>query len=513
MGQVLGDVLTQLLQGSAQMRATRIFVAFVPVALLAAFWAGGETALLSTALVLPVLGFFAPFLSTQSKRLDTGQTHGPLTAHQFNTVAAQVFDQAQREQMNSAIFMLEIDEPDVISERFGSLAEEKVFGAVGDRLRAVLRGDDVLARWSDHCFAICMAPGRRTDLEAAIQLSGRMSAAAAEPIIIDGCKVFVSASCGFCLLSRAPNATAADWIEASRVALSEARKSGGATTRSYSKDMQAARIARADLREEVTSALENGEIVPWFQPQISTDTGEITGFEALARWQHPTKGTLPPPAFLSAIEEAGLMDKLCYTILSQSLEALRGWDRAGLNVPQVGVNFSGNELMLPNLVDQIAWELDRFDISADRLAVEVLETVMANSPEDLVVRNITGLRKLGCKIDLDDFGTGHASLTAIRRFSVNRIKIDRSFVMKADCDPDQQQMISAILMMAEQLQVETLAEGVETTGEHALLSQLGCDYVQGFGISRPLPFEDTLPWITDHQRRIGTALKMRSGKI
>ena len=130
----------------------------------------------------------------------------------------------------------------------------------------------------------------------------------------------------------------------------------------------------------------------------------------------------------------------------------------------------------------------------------------------MITRNINALRKLGCRIDLDDFGTGHASIASIRRFSVSRIKIDRSFVMKADRDPDQQRMISAILTMAERLGVETLAEGVETVGEHVLLAQLGCDHVQGFGIARPMPFEQTLDWIARHNAKLQDVPRIMNGR-
>lgn len=185
-----------------------------------------------------------------------------------------------------------------------------------------------------------------------------------------------------------------------------------------------------------------------------------------------------------------------------SFAALKAWDGAGVDVPQVGVNFAGSELNNPKLIDKIQWELDRFELTPNRLAVEVLETVVATAPDDMITRNINALGELGCRIDLDDFGTGHASIASIRRFSVSRIKIDRSFVMKADRDPEQQRMISAILTMAERLDVETLAEGVETVGEHVLLAQLGCNHVQGFGIARPMPFEKTLDWIDRHNTKL-----------
>ena len=270
--------------------------------------------------------------------------------------------------------------------------------------------------------------------------------------------------------------------------------------------------SRAELREEVVQALDSGQIQPWFQPQISTDTGQITGFEALARWNHPVRGMIPPLDFLPAIEETGLLERLAEVMMYHSFAALKAWDGSGTEVPQIGVNFAGGELANPRLIDKITWELDRFELTPDRLAVEVLETVVASAPDDMITRNINALGKLGCRIDLDDFGTGHASIASIRRFSVSRIKIDRSFVMKSDRDPDQQRMISAILTMAERLGVETLAEGVETVGEHVLLAQLGCDHVQGFGIARPMPFEQTLDWIARHNAKLQDVPRIMDGR-
>ncbi|MEY8842668.1 EAL domain-containing protein, partial [Cribrihabitans sp. XS_ASV171] len=289
------------------------------------------------------------------------------------------------------------------------------------------------------------------------------------------------------------------------IALAEAHANGPSAIRSFSTDMRQNVRSRSRRKEEVIAALENGQIVPFYQPQISTDTGKVTGFEALARWHHPTRGALTPEVFLPSIEEAGLTTKLGQVMLYNALTALKAWDRAGVEVPRIGVNFASDELRDPGLVERIEWELDRFELTPDRLSVEVLETVFSNSPDDVITRNITGLGALGCRIDLDDFGTGHASIASIRRFDISRIKIDRSFVMKADRDPEQQRMITAILTMAERLGLETLAEGVETVGEHALLAQLGCDHVQGFGIGRPMPFEQTLDWIAAHTAKLQEA--------
>lgn len=252
----------------------------------------------------------------------------------------------------------------------------------------------------------------------------------------------------------------------------------------------------------VLVALENGQIRPWYQPQLSTDTGQVSGFEALARWVHPERGLIAPAEFLPTLEKASAMERLSEVMLYNALCALKLWDAAGINVPQVGVNFSPQELRNPNLVKKLEWELDRFDLPASRLSVEILETVIAVSPDDIVVRNISELSKLGCRIDLDDFGTGHASISSIQRFDVQRLKIDRSFVARADRDPDQQRMIAAILTMAEQLGLATLGEGVETAGEHAMLAQLGCGHVQGFGIARPMSLHRTVDWVRAHRARL-----------
>jgi EAL domain-containing protein (putative c-di-GMP-specific phosphodiesterase class I) len=268
------------------------------------------------------------------------------------------------------------------------------------------------------------------------------------------------------------------------------------------------RADRDATRDELAAALGDGQIQAYFQPQISTDTATITGFEALARWIHPERGIIPPSEFLPLIEDLGLSDHLGAVILNNSLAALKSWDNAGHRIANVAVNFSEVELRDPKLAERLKWELDRFDLTPERLTVEILETVVADTDNDVIVRNIAALSTLGCGIDLDDFGTGHASITSIRRFAVRRLKIDRSFVARVNEDREQQKMVSAILSMAQQLGLDTLAEGVETTGEHSMLAQLGCAHVQGFGIARPMPFSETLGWIEKFNAQHGNVLRV-----
>jgi diguanylate cyclase len=294
-------------------------------------------------------------------------------------------------------------------------------------------------------------------------------------------------------------------LNAAQIAADEALRHGPSAIRSYSVDMAANRADRDALREELEQALDEGDIRAHFQPQVSTDTGAISGFEALARWYHPEKGLIAPAEFLPLIEDAGLSERLGEVMLYNALAALTRWDKLGLGIPTVAVNFSASELRNPKLADKLKWELDRFDLQPSRLCVEILENVVAETDNDVIVSNIAALSNLGCGIDLDDFGTGHASITSIRRFDVRRIKIDRSFVTRVDEDREQQKMVAAILSMAERLGLATLAEGVETPQEHAMLAQLGCGDVQGFGIGRPMPVDETMDWIARHRARVTQA--------
>jgi len=318
---------------------------------------------------------------------------------------------------------------------------------------------------------------------------------------LDNASLYLSCSAGFCLHSAVADEAPDSWIEAARAALSEAQRNGPSTVRAFSDTMRRRMQVHVNLRKEFEIALDGGEIRPWFQPQISTDTGDVTGFEALARWEHPQKGVLSPQVFLPFAGQSKLMVRFGQAIRHHAFSAMRDWDRAGAVIPRVGINFSSEELHDPTLVDRLKWELDQFDLTPDRLSVEILETVVSRCPDDVISRNVSQISAMGCCIDLDDFGTGHSSFASIKRFDVKRIKIDRSFVSKSDRDPEQRQLVSAILTMAERLNLETLAEGVETPGEHAMMAQLGSNYVQGFAIAKPMPFEKTLDWITSH--RIG----------
>lgn len=482
------------------------WLAFLPALVLAAYWLGGEGALIAAALAFPAIALVAARTRGDGATKGTAQACESISMPALAARADDLVARAMSGDSAAACFLIQIDGISRIADVAGQAEADTVRQLLAARLRAHLRDGDLVLRTGDARFAILL--GARTGLspEALMQLAARLQAVCEEPAPVNGGMSYFSACVGVSATPVMKGPIGGQrLVEAARVALQEAENRGPSAIRAWSVAMGRAHAEARMLRSEVHAALSNGQIQPYYQPQICTSTGQVTGVEALARWIHPEHGVVPPARFLKSLEEAGQMSQLATTVLHHGLTALRTWDAAGVCVPRVSVNFSSTELRGPHLVDQIKWELDRFGVPPHRLGIEVLETVVTTAPDAAVARTIRALRSLGCFVELDDFGTGHASLTALSSLQVDRLKIDRSYVRRIDRDENQRRMIAAVLSFAERLDIDTLAEGVETVGEHALLAQLGCAHVQGFGIARPMPVDRIVPWIATHTQRIREA--------
>ncbi|WP_238365005.1 putative bifunctional diguanylate cyclase/phosphodiesterase [Mesobacterium pallidum] len=481
-------------------------LAFIPAVSLGSFWLGGEGALTLVALFLPVLFLFVGGVDTRLKsRFTATDPYTLLPRDAFEQMLESKLQQAAQRGRRVACLLVRIDDFDELTVRFGPNAADTVLRRAGERMVDNLREIDSVRRLDDDLFGIIMGPVKQFDMNSAADISSRLQTRLEDPFSVESTKIYLSCSIGYCISTRDPDETAPGLFDHASTALTEAQAAGNGCARGFTREMGMQAVERQVFGKQVRAALEEETFTPWFQPQISTDTGEITGFEALARWVHPERGVVGPADFLPVVEELGALERLGEMMLTQALQALAAWDRAGLDIPTVSVNFAGPELRNPRLIDRIKWELDRVDIPPERLVIEVLETVVTTSDDERTVKNVNALAEMGCHIDLDDFGTGNASISALRRFSVSRLKIDRSFVKNADKDLEQRRIITAILTMAERLGLDTLAEGVETAGEHAILSQLGCGHVQGFGIARPMSLERTFDWITTHNASLAQA--------
>lgn len=477
-------------------------LAFLPALMLGGYWYGGEGLLMYMALLFP--GLFA-MAGLFSKAVNGPDARDNITGLRLRAAAVQALDGFLTKEAETglvtAALVAALDDIQSIDRQFGTKARTAILKQTAQRIQSMLRDADIVVRLDDATYGIVLSPMRRSDLETLIQLSARIQSVVAEPYSVDATHLYVSISIGFCPAGRLLEKTGDAMLEAAEDALAVALVNGAGSIRAYSPEYKRRAQARFALRDEVASALETGLIQPWFQPQISTDTGAITGFQALPRWEHPDNGIILYTDFLESLTDMGLNERLGEILIYHSFNALRDWDKLGHSIPDVSVGFSTQELENPKICEKIRWELDRFELTPERLCVEIPEDLIADSSSEVITQNIWALSELGCRIELGGFGTGHASVTNIRRFAINRIKIDRSFITRVDRDREQQNMVAALLTMAERLEIDTLADGVETVGEHAMLAQLGCAHVQGFSVARPMPISATPDWISNYQAK------------
>ncbi|SMX25391.1 Phytochrome-like protein cph2 [Boseongicola aestuarii] len=484
-------------------------IAFIPLLLAATHWAAGEQTMIAVAAVLPAA---AVLLSLFPERRFTSQS---VFAAPFPIEAAEAWLQGQfsvegRELRQIAVMAIKFDSLDLLEERLGFPMDDTIVEEFSNRLGKILRQGDLIARGKKSDILVCLGGMQAPESENLLHLSRRIQTCLDEPITKGAVRVYCSVTVGIARASQIENLTPSALIRAADCANRSAIQDGPGVVRIYKTGYGKVPSNDNVLLGEVAAALENGQIIAWYQPQVSTHTGEITGFEALARWEHPTRGLISPASFLGLIDRLGLSQRLSEVVLTHALSTLRTCDRAGFGIPSVSVNYCSDELRNPRLAEFLRWELDRFELTADRLTIEVLENVIAESQDDIISQNLRAISEMGCHIDLDDFGTSYTSIMNIRKFSVSRLKIDRQLISRVDSDAEQRKLVSALLAMAEQLDIETLAEGVETPAEHSMLAQLGCDHIQGFNLARPMPRGDSLTWIADY--RSGFPTQAQVGK-
>lgn len=397
---------------------------------------------------------------------------------------------------DKSVLLLRLENIDILSAHLGKAGFGHLLVSLSMRLSRAIRPEDPVQIPEQGIFAVTLT--NRSEAEA-MRIALRLQDQAQKPLAVAGMTVapILTGVLVHADAERQPDMT--DMIGNARLRLDDLKgeKLGHVVLYEHDPD-----LSGGHLHATVADAATGGQIVAHFQPQLCCNSGSVTGFEALARWQHPNRGLLPPSTFMSRMTDADHR-ALTLAMLRQSIFALRTWDAQGWDVPTVSLNISNCELSDPGFATGLLWELDRQNIRPDRLVLEVLESVAPFTSSAEARSNLALLGKAGCRLDLDDFGTGYASLDAIRQFGIHRIKIDRSFVMGCDIDAGQQRMILAILALAERLDISALAEGVESREEHGFLAQMGCDEVQGYAIARPMPLEDTLDFLAAHAKNAG----------
>jgi diguanylate cyclase len=425
--------------------------------------------------------------------------HDPLTgipnAAYLHAYLSRLAIGADRRSTQTAVLRIDFDRFKILRETLGTGVSDEILRIAARRIQQTLRSGDFAAFIGHDDFVV--VTGELADGHSVSGIAQRIQSALSKPFTIRGGAKKLTCSIGITLMS--DDAPDPDLMLANAaIALAEAQAENSGLIRYFNARQRDEVRRRETLYAELVHGLEHGEIIAHFQPQVELATNTLAGFEALVRWQHPRDGLLSPAAFLDLAEQTGLTERLGEVVLTRALEALTAWDRQGLPVPKVGVNFALAQLRNPRLIEKIKWDTERFDVDPDRLSIEVLETVLIKSDADMVVRNLRGLASAGFRIELDDFGTGHASISNLRRFMVNRIKIDRSFVLGIETSSEQQQLTSSMIAMARALGIDTLAEGIETAEAQEMLRQLGCDFGQGYKIARPMSLEASFDWLRNH---------------
>ncbi|MEO0999275.1 MAG: EAL domain-containing protein [Pseudomonadota bacterium] len=404
----------------------------------------------------------------------------------------EALSRAATDRASMAVLHLDIDRFKDINETHGYAAGDRLLRMIGERIRAVIRTTDFVARIGDDDFLVIL---ERVDPAAgAATIARRIQNELRRPVRLDKGAFRPSCSIGV-VEGDLITADAGECLANAESALKQAKQIGRGLIQFYSAEMRSEREYRNRVARDLARSIDNGLIRPFFQPQVSLETGAVVGFEALARWLHPTRGVLGPGAFLDIAAQTGRGHHIARVMVEQSLDALAAWDREGFSVPRVALNFTSDQLADPGVVDQLKWEVDQRGLSPDRVAVEVLETVLVENDDDAVARNIRAMGAAGFIVELDDFGTGHAAISNIRRLEVMRVKIDRSFITGIDLDTEKSKIVAAMVNMALSLEVEVLAEGIETTGERDRLIELGCPLAQGYLFARPMPMDDVADWL------------------
>ena len=379
---------------------------------------------------------------------------------------------------------------------WGARPGDRVLCYVADTLDGLAITGETVARMDADAFVL--ATPRRTHPSQLQELAVEMMRTLERRVTIDGHDLALSAVIGIAARGSGEDAIDRLLVNA-EIACDRARREGGSVY--FSSEMGARLTARRQTAQELMQALMRDRIEPYFQPQIEVATGRVVGFEALARWRQPDGSVLSPYFFMDIAQDARLSQRITTAMLARSLPALVAWRRAGLDIPQIGLNFTLRELRNPGFHDRLLFDLDRLGLTAHDLGIEILESALIRDDSDPALAQVARLSRSGFSIDLDDFGTGHASLSNLQCLAVDRIKIDRTFIRDLHLKPDLRKVTQAMIDLAQSLGITTLAEGIETAEELSVTAGLGCEQMQGFALGRPMSAERVPEWMAEHGAR------------
>ena len=412
----------------------------------------------------------------------------------FHDRLQQLVAQAERRQRQLAVCLLNVDHFRTINDSLGHAIGDRLLQALTLRLQAALRDEDTLARLSGDEFIVALPDiGEGSD---AARIAEKILAIARAPMEFDGQEINCTTSVGISLYPD-DGLDADAMIRNADAALTHAKQSGRNVFRFYAPEMNAHTSELLALESGMRRGLERREFELHFQPQVAAESRALLGVEALVRWRHPERGLIPPNMFIPLAEERGFIIELGDWILKEACQQSMSWRAMGLGRIPVAVNLSGVQFRDWQLPGKIAATLKETGLPPEDLELEITESVLMDV--DSASQMLGELRRMGVRLSIDDFGTGFSSLSYLRRFAIHKLKIDQSFIRDLQAVTDTDAIVRTIIQLARNLHLTVIAEGVETELQWQILRGLGCDEIQGYYFSRPLPVATLIDWVREQK--------------
>ncbi len=413
--------------------------------------------------------------------------HDPLTSLPNRANLMQhlrlVVEQAAAENSKFAILFLDLDRFKMINDTMGHDVGDLLLKAVADRIRNCVRDQDFIARLGGDEFTLVLE--NITGADTAAKVAEKICQSLNQPFVFMRKKMFVTTSIGISIFPD-NGGDVTDLIKHADSAMFKAKEKRNDYC-FYETGMEAEIAERLEMERELRQAIERDELVLFYQPKIDFKTGALTGAEALVRWEHPEEGVIAPNVFIPLAEESGLINKLSDWVLEEGARQLRLWLDSGHQLT-LALNLSVKDLMHEDLHSQLESLMERNQLPPGVLEIEITESTLMSHPE-LMSTELVKIKDLGISVAIDDFGSGYSSLNYLKRLPVDVLKIDRAFIQEIETDPSDSAIVAGIIALAETLNMETVAEGVENEGQRSILKNLGCNSFQGYLVAKPQPAE------------------------
>jgi diguanylate cyclase len=395
----------------------------------------------------------------------------------------QAMAHADRDQGSFAVLVCDLDRFKLINDSLGHRAGDELLQEVARRLTGLIRGVDTVARYGGDEFVLLVSP--IAECEDAIRLAARTIEALQAPVRIAGIDVHTSPSVGVAFYP-ADGASVEALLAHADAAMYCAKQRGRGNVQCFAAGMTAGAEDRVQLESDLHSAIPLNQFRLYYQPKVDTASGAVRSAEALLRWLHPVRGLIGPGEFVPLAEECGLIGAIGEWVIREACRQARAWQQAGVAALRVSVNLSASQFRQERLVDSIRRALDDAGLEPRFLEVELTESAVMSDPEESIAI-LEQLSRMGVLVSVDDFGTGYSSMSYLRRFPIDKLKIDRVFISEIVDRPEDASIVRAIVSLAHSLRLKVVAEGVETPAQLAFLKAVGCDEYQGYHFSRPLP--------------------------